>query len=193
MEEEFKVVTIGESGVGKTALLTKFATGEFQSEINPTVGSATLVGKIQIDKKTVKLNLWDTAGQEKFNSLLPIYFRNLDAVLFVFDISKGLENTETLYHSVEKDIPQNANFYLIGNKSDLVDTHYDTSAFEDWAQHTGMTFLKTSAKTGENIHRLFTQIANDCVSNANYIAEEIDYTKEIIGADTPKGKGGCCR
>ena len=189
---EFKVVTVGESGVGKTAIIQRYSTGIFTQEEKPTIGSATVVCNIDIDGKNVKLNVWDTAGQEKFNSLLPLYFRNSHAILFVFDIRQNLDDVNQFYHKIEYDIPNNAKLYLIGNKSDLLDENFETNEIEDYAQSNNMKFFKTSAKTGENINRIFTTIASDCLSNAFQQVQEIDYAKEIIGDDETKPKKKCC-
>ena len=192
-EKEYKVVTVGQSGVGKTSLIMRYSTGNFVPNQQPTVGSATVVANINVNDTKVKLNIWDTAGQEQFNSLLPLYFRNSAAVLFVVDISQSVDVANSFYEKVENDIPNNANLYFLCNKSDLVDDDFDTAPFEDFALFHGMVFFKTSAKTGENLNRLFSQIANDCLIHGEQDVQETDYTKEIIGdPGATTTKKNCC-
>ena len=192
MNKEFKVVTVGESGAGKTTIINRFSSGDFSQDEKPTIGSGTTVAHVDVDGKSVKLNVWDTAGQEKFNSLLPLYFRNSHAVILVFDITQKIDDVKSFYARIENDIPNNALLYLVGNKSDLLNDDFDIIPYEEWAHKTGMIFFRTSAKTGDNINRLFARIACDCSNQDYQNVHESDYTKEIIGDETPKPEKKCC-
>ena len=172
---EFKVVTIGESGTGKTSVIQKFHSGVFYQEVMPTIGSFSLISTISVDDTEVHLTLWDTAGQEKFNSLLPLYMRGAHAVLVVFDISdpEPLVGLEKIYNDLKDEFPPGACFFLVGNKSDLVDENIDVEPFTRFARIHNMVFVKTSAKTGENIPLLFALVAKKCLSNAQVQTKQV--------------------
>ena len=188
---DFKVVTIGESGTGKTSIIQKFHSGAFFNEMLPTIGSFSLLSTISVDDQEVNLNLWDTAGQEKFHSLLPMYMRNAHAVLFVFDISQTnpIPRITSLYEELKEDFPVGACFFLVGNKSDLVDQAIDIEPFTRFARVHNMVFVKTSAKTGENIPLLFALVAKKCLANAKLQTRQIS-PNEI--RKTPKTEDSCC-
>lgn len=188
---DFKVVTIGDSGAGKTSVIQKFHSGAFFNEMLPTIGSFNLISTISVDDQEVTLNLWDTAGQEKFNSLLPMYMRNANAILFVFDISLSnpIPRLTSLYEDLKDDFPIGASFFLVGNKSDLVEQAFDIEPFTRFARVHNMVFIKTSAKTGENIPLLFALVAKKCLENAKLQTKQIS-PNEI--RKVPKTDDSCC-
>ena len=120
----YKVVLLGDTNVGKTAILTRFAKGNFIKESEPTIG-AHFMSKIMESNELgypVKLQVWDTAGQEKYRSITPIYYRDADAAVIVFDITSALtiDNAESVWL---KDLKEHSKpdcvIALAGNKSDL--------------------------------------------------------------------------
>ena len=84
--ESFKVCIIGESGAGKTSLLNRYITGMFTDDYKPTISASFMAAHEIVGDHTITLNIWDTAGQEKFQSMMPLYMRNVDCVLLVFDV-----------------------------------------------------------------------------------------------------------
>jgi len=194
MEGEFKVVTVGESGVGKTTLITRFYNDIFLSDPNSTIGSALIKCDVAVGDECVTLSVWDTAGQEKFHSLLPLYLRNAYAVILVYDA--GITNMDNqvfqLYDSIKNDLSPGTNIYVCGNKVDLVDPGYSNQSIEEWCITNGHKFFTTSAKTGLNVNRLFYQIASDCINKGVNQTEtkNTDIVTDIIGAKPHKG--ACC-
>ncbi|CAI9100173.1 OLC1v1037113C1 [Oldenlandia corymbosa var. corymbosa] len=160
----FKFVTLGDSAVGKTCLTYKFINGGF-----PGGGHETTIGvdfgcrTIPIGRKAVKLQIWDTAGQENFRSITRSYFREAAGALLVYDVSRR----ETFVHVVSwlEDLRQyvhpHTKIMLLGNKSDLGSVRREVSAEEGarLAMDYGLMFQECSARTGENVESAYVKTA----------------------------------
>lgn len=151
----FKVLVIGDSGVGKTCLTHRLSAGEFPCRAEATIGVDFRERVLEIDGEKIKLQLWDTAGQERFRkSMVQHYYRNVHAVLFIYDVTcpasfVGLTSwiEECRQHCLGQDMPR----FLVGNKSDLRDTsRTDSQVTQEratsFAKTHGMMFFETSAK-----------------------------------------------
>eukprot|EP01084_Bolivina_argentea_P137290 241786_1 len=161
-----KIIIIGESGVGKTALLHQYVTGNFLQEHKSTIGADFHTSELIIDNKTITLQIWDTAGQERFQSLGNAFYRGADACILVYDISDsrsfeqiedwktkfvqqaGIENT--------RDYP----FLLLANKCDLNNRNVTQDQGQSYGQKNNMSFYETSAKDGTNIKKAIEDIAS---------------------------------
>ncbi|SCW02504.1 LAFE_0F07888g1_1 [Lachancea fermentati] len=164
---ELKLVLLGESSVGKSSIVSRLTTGQFQKN-NATIGAAFTTKTIRVENDTmikqVKLEIWDTAGQERYRSLAPMYYRKTDVALVVFDVtdkntmSKAQSWIDELNSYVEQEEAENLIIKIVGNKIDLSPQllEYD------------MEWFPVSAKTGQGIENLF-----------RLIAEEIPYDKFI--------------
>lgn len=155
----FKVVLLGPCQVGKTNIIRRFTWNTFSEDLDSTIGVSSLPKSVDLDGTSVVLDLWDTAGQEKYQCLLPMYARGSAAIICVFDLSKA----ETLDAVIEwiqtnRDEYPNSLFFLVGNKNDLVRDENVAKA-ENWAAVRGIDYLETSAKTGSNIENLFITVA----------------------------------
>jgi len=152
----FKYIIIGDTGVGKSCLLLQFTDKRFQPVHDLTIGVEFGARMINIDNRQVKLQIWDTAGQESFRSITRSYYRGAAGALLVYDITRR----ETFNHLTRwlEEARQNANqsmcIMLIGNKSDL-DHRRQVSKEEGekFARDNGLIFLETSAKTAANVKR----------------------------------------
>ncbi|XP_038570310.1 ras-related protein Rab-33B-like [Micropterus salmoides] len=155
----FKVLVIGDSGVGKTCLTHRLCAGEFPSRAEATIGVDFRERLLDIDGEKIKLQLWDTAGQERFRkSMVQHYYRNVHAVLFIYDVtcpssfsSLSAWVEECRQNSLGQEIPR----FLVGNKSDLRDPHRtDGQVGQEramsFAKAHGMMFFETSAKNPPN-------------------------------------------
>uniref|UniRef100_A0A3Q0S958 RAB33B, member RAS oncogene family n=1 Tax=Amphilophus citrinellus TaxID=61819 RepID=A0A3Q0S958_AMPCI len=146
----FKVLVIGDSGVGKTCLTHRLSAGEFPCRAEATIGVDFRERVLEIDGEKIKLQLWDTAGQERFRkSMVQHYYRNVHAVLFIYDVTCpasfiGLTSwiEECRQHCLGQDIPR----FLVGNKSDLRDTSRTNSQV---TQERATGFKCTSGRRGE--------------------------------------------
>nr|XP_046259202.1 ras-related protein Rab-33B-like [Scatophagus argus] len=155
----FKVLVIGDSGVGKTCLTHRLCAGEFPLRVEATIGVDFRDRVLEIDGEKIKLQLWDTAGQERFRkSMVQHYYRNVHAVLFIYDVTSpasfsGLTSwvEECRQNSLGQEIPR----FLVGNKSDLRDPHSADSQVSQeramsFAKAHNMMFFETSAKNPPN-------------------------------------------
>jgi small GTP-binding protein len=193
----FKVVMLGAGGVGKTSLVRNLTTGSFIANQIPTVGAAYVRHHIQLRTRSMILNVWDTAGQEKFYSLVPLYMRNAHGLIFVFDVSAeaGLTELDAVYANVREEIRPGTCAILCANKIDLVPGTVDLTPYMNWGSERGMELVRTSAKSGDGVSELFSKMASDidlyCEGTRQRMADEV--LNDICGpegSDRPNSK--CC-
>ena len=161
--EPFKVVTIGDTGVGKTSIINRITNEEFNPEHFSTIGASVVQWNYKTERGEVILNIWDTAGQERFRCIIPLYLRNVDACIIVTDLAQknAIETLNVVYENLMKSTDKPVYTILAGNKVDLVPENFSTEKFVNWANSHDIEFLPTSAKTGENIEFLFKRIASN--------------------------------
>ena len=162
-----KLMQIGDQAVGKTALLVRFADGDFSDVLLPTIGIDFKIKTINLKGKAVKLQIWDTAGQERFRTITQAYYRGAMGILLIYDVtnSKSWSNVRNWVRNIEGNAPQTVNKVLVGNKCDLSNMRQvSTQQGEQLAREYGMTFMETSARTGENVQEAFLLLASDVVN-----------------------------
>ena len=162
-ESIYKVIVIGDPAVGKTSLLTKFATNKFEEKYLPTVGVNILKEVINLEEQiVVNLMFWDVAGQPQFYMLHRPYFNGADAMILVFDITRSstFSNINNWYSTAVKYGLSGIPRILIGNKIDLKD---DRKIIMPMAEHLSeklnAPYFETSALTGDNVKLIFHKIA----------------------------------
>eukprot|EP00244_Chara_vulgaris_P009746 TRINITY_DN4253_c0_g1_i5.p1 TRINITY_DN4253_c0_g1~~TRINITY_DN4253_c0_g1_i5.p1 ORF type:complete len:213 (-),score=28.78 TRINITY_DN4253_c0_g1_i5:89-727(-) len=205
----FKYIIIGDTGVGKSCLLLQFTDKRFQPVHDLTIGVEFGARMITIDNKAIKLQIWDTAGQESFRSITRAYYRGAAGALLVYDISRR----ETFNHLASwlEDARQHANsnmtIMLIGNKCDLQHRRaVSTEEGETFARENGLFFMETSAKTAQNVEEAFTQTAKQIykkiedgvfdVSNESF-GIKVGYGPGSVGGpggrgDASASRSSCC-
>ncbi|KNB44039.1 GTP-binding protein [Blastocystis sp. subtype 4] len=206
----FKYIIIGDTGVGKSCLLLQFTDKRFQPVHDLTIGVEFGARMINIGEKQVKLQIWDTAGQESFRSITRSYYRGAAGALLVYDITRRETFTQLTKWLTEarENGSSNMVIMLIGNKSDL--NHRRTVSTEEgakFAEENGLIFLETSAKTAANVEEVaFVKTAEQIYHNIE--TGVIDVSNEsngvkvgqndaVKGLQAPSGnagqaQGGCC-
>merc|ERR1712072_1317042 len=153
----FKYIIIGDTGVGKSCLLLQFTDRRFQPVHDLTIGVEFGARMINIEGKQIKLQIWDTAGQEAFRSITRSYYRGASGALLVYDISRR----DTFAHLTRwlEEARQNANanmvIMLIGNKCDMEHREVSFEEGAEFAREHGLIFRETSAKTAQNVEEAF--------------------------------------
>mmetsp|Transcript_27510 Transcript_27510/g.50768 ORF Transcript_27510/g.50768 Transcript_27510/m.50768 type:complete len:215 (-) Transcript_27510:1098-1742(-) len=186
----FKYIIIGDTGVGKSCLLLQFTDRRFQPVHDLTIGVEFGARMINIDNKPIKLQIWDTAGQESFRSITRSYYRGAGGALLVYDITRR----ETFNHLATwlEDARQHANpemtIMLIGNKSDLA--HRRAVSYEEgeaFAKEHNLIFMETSARSAQNVEESFINTAKEIYRKI----EEgvIDVSNEAYGIKVGYGAG----
>ncbi|KAK0646307.1 ras family-domain-containing protein [Cercophora newfieldiana] len=175
-----KLVLLGEAAVGKSSLVLRFVNNDFQENKEPTIGAAFLTQKCNLPQRTIKFEIWDTAGQERFASLAPMYYRNAQAALVVYDLTKptSLIKAKHWVAELQRQASPGIVIALVGNKLDLTSDNAGTNGegeaaggdedarkvsteeAKTYAEEEGLLFFETSAKTGYNVTEVFTAIAN---------------------------------
>jgi len=160
----FKYIIVGDTAVGKSCLLLQFTDKRFQPVHDLTIGVEFGSRTITVEDQQVKLQIWDTAGQEKFRSITRSYYRDAAGALLVYDITRRetFDHLTTWLEDCRKFSSQDSTIMLIGNKADL--EHARTVSFEEgqkFAEENGLFFLETSSKTAQNVEEAFINVAKD--------------------------------
>ncbi|XP_954147.1 Rab5 GTPase, putative [Theileria annulata] len=168
---QFKLVILGDASVGKSCLVGRFVKNTFMEFQESTIGAAFMTQTVKLDDCNVKFEIWDTAGQERYRTLAPMYYRGSAAAIIVYDITlkDSFDQAKSWIKELKSHVEPNIILALAGNKADLEDRKVDTDvrAFfnlltmvQDFASANNCLFMETSAKTGQNVHKLFTEIAD---------------------------------
>lgn len=187
---QFKLVLLGESAVGKSSLVLRFVKDQFDDYRESTIGAAFLTQTVSLDAQTtVKFEIWDTAGQERYKSLAPMYYRNANCAVVVYDITQpsSLDKAKAWIRELQRQADPNIIIALAGNKADLASTRraIPTEEAEKYAQEEGLLFLETSAKDASNVSELFTMIARKLPTE-----QAADAQRGAAGRAGPAGVGG---
>lgn len=162
---KYKIVFLGDQGVGKTSLITRFMYDTFDDKYSATIGIDFLSKTMYLEDKTIRLQLWDTAGQERFRSLVPSYIRGSDVAIIVYDITSvsSFESVTKWINDVKQERGNDVILCLVGNKSDLSAARKVTTAEgESLAKELNCNiFIETSTKLNINIKNLFKKIAKN--------------------------------
>eukprot|EP01120_Amphizonella_sp_Union-15-10_P000749 TRINITY_DN1077_c0_g1_i1.p1 TRINITY_DN1077_c0_g1~~TRINITY_DN1077_c0_g1_i1.p1 ORF type:complete len:201 (-),score=25.82 TRINITY_DN1077_c0_g1_i1:126-728(-) len=159
----FKYIIVGNSGVGKSCLLLQFTEKRFQTSHDVTIGVEFGSRTVTLQDKQVKLQIWDTAGQEKFRSITRSYYRGAAGALLVYDITRreSFDKLSEWLDDCRKYSNSNIVIILIGNKCDLEgNRQVSIEEGEQFAKRNGLTFMETSAKSSQNVEDAFINTAN---------------------------------
>ncbi|KAI8373558.1 GTP-binding protein [Choanephora cucurbitarum] len=158
----FKIVIIGDSSVGKSNLLSRFTNDEFNLESKSTIGVEFATKNIQIGEHTIKAQIWDTSGQERYRAITGAYYRGAVGALLVYDITRqsSFQNIDHWLKELRDHSDENISLMLVGNKLDLADTSRAVSTEEatQYAADSEMMFFETSALDATNVDAAFKTV-----------------------------------
>ncbi|XP_065335403.1 ras-related protein Rab-31 [Cloeon dipterum] len=163
---EGKIVVLGAQGVGKTSLVVRYIGKMFSHHISPTIGASFFTCKINLDSTKIKLQVWDTAGQERFRAMAPMYYRNANAALLVFDITQeqSFEAVKTWVKELQRNVPEPMVLSLVGNKTDLASQRLvSRDEAVQFAQTINATYFESSALQDQGIEEIFLSTAMQMV------------------------------
>ena len=189
---EAKVVLLGATMVGKTTLVTRFTSGEFDPSIKSTIGACYASKLVELPEGPIKLQIWDTAGQEKFKTLVPMYFRGAKVAILVYSVidSDSKNEVEFWANSVKQATTGNTQLIFVGNKIDMdSERTVQKSQGEELAKELGGAFIEVSAMENTNVQELLQLIGKKALEVVK--SEEPQPSSQPITPSTKK-KQGCC-
>lgn len=195
----FKIIIIGDSGVGKSCFFMQFTEGNFKDDHNVTIGVEYGARVLKVGDKFVKLELWDTAGQEAFRAITRSFYRNANGVMLMYDLTRleSFENLEDWLREVRTNSAPDISILLIGNMLDLADDEreVDKETAENFCKTNRLDgFIEASAKTSDNVNEAFLKIAEILYKkNPNKVEPKPVAAPIQIKNTQPTGKKkGCC-
>ncbi|CAD8079172.1 unnamed protein product [Paramecium primaurelia] len=201
----FKIVLIGDSGVGKTNILKKFINNEFQLESKPTIGVEFATKTIQQSGKSVKCQIWDTAGQERYRAITNAYYRGAVGAFICYDVTRDVtfRNTEKWLTELKEHADGNIVIIMIGNKIDAVDQRtVRTDEASNFCEQQKIGFIETSALDGTNIDVAFNKIVSNIFNTigSKIVKKVVQVESEHVVLSEPKttktqskkSSDGCC-
>lgn len=209
-KNHFKIVLLGEGCVGKTSLVLRYCEDKFNDKHLTTLQASFLNRKLNMDGKRVNLAIWDTAGQERFHALGPIYYRDSNGAILVYDITDedSFLKVKNWVKELRKMLGDDISLCIAGNKIDLdKDRHVDAEVAEEYAKSVGAKHFHTSAKMNKGIDDLFLDLTKRMVEKqsqdesdlatkgpAAQSSQSLRRKNVIVVDDEPQKKsgGGCC-
>lgn len=177
--ERLKIVMLGGTNVGKTSIVQRYIKGEFKVTPEPTLGVSFFSQRLILNNTNVLMEIWDTAGQERYRSLVPMYYRNSDIIIIVYDSVNQLSFLDCKYwiNTIKKNGKQSP-ILIVCNKIDMND---DDFGGEQFAKDNGYYFKKVSAKSGEGIYTLFNDACKQYLTDKpkNDICDAINIENNV--------------
>ncbi|CAG2175166.1 unnamed protein product [Oppiella nova] len=196
----FKLLLIGDSGVGKTCILFRLTEDAFSTTSISTIGIDFKVRTIELDGKKIKLQIWDTAGQERCRVIPTAYYRGATGVMLVYDVTndKSFANINNWIRDIEEHASSDVETMILGNKSDVNDRRQvSRETGQQLATEYGIKFMETSAKASVNVEEAFFALAKDIKTKTDkQLASHPHSTRNTLFPYTPNahhccGKQGC--
>jgi small GTP-binding protein len=194
----YKVVLLGDSWVGKSSIIVRFTEGKFDPNCQATVRAGVSTKKLPIGRRSITLNIWDTAGQEVYHSLAPIYCKGAHAALLVYSVTddgsfqRARDWNQELHHAIGDDVK----VYVVANKIDLEPRIVSSDRGCQFADSIGCKHFPVSAKTGDGVEMLFQFIGQDLVMSG--VREDLEgfekraHAKGTLDLSQDDGSSACC-
>ena len=199
---KFKVVVVGDSGVGKTNLIKRFVSNEFKSDSKATVGVEFLSKNFIINGEIFKIEIWDTAGQERYKSITTAYYKGAKGAMIVYDVTNqtSFDNVDKWYNEIKEKASKNINLIVIGNKNDLIDKKIINSESSiEKAKSFGIAIMETSALSASNVKEAFYLILKEMYKSVKSMINAGDKKENVQGngvqlntTEKTKKKKKCC-
>ncbi|KAI0344988.1 ras-domain-containing protein [Trametopsis cervina] len=195
----FKLLLIGDSGVGKSCLLLRFAEDAFTDSYLSTIGVDFKIRTVDLDGKTVKLQIWDTAGQERFRTIAAAYYRGAHGIIVVYDVTDGesYEHIKSWLTEIDRYATEGVHKLIVGNKADLEERRVvQHEAAAEFAAQLNIPLLETSAKTSTGVEEAFLAMGKQIKESVDSAPEQSNSSKSgnvTVGRslDTEQASDGC--
>ena len=198
---KIKIIVVGDSGVGKTNLINRFASDKFDTNSKATIGVEFVYKTLKINKEIIKVEVWDTAGEERYRSITSSYYKGANGAIIVYDLTdeESFKNVESWMNEVIKKGKQNMQFLLVGNKKDLINDRVVTEQKGiDKAKELNMNLFEASALEKDNVNEAFNFLIKEIYlstlkeKNINTNNEEKIGQSGIALNTNKKNKKKCC-
>ncbi|KAM7049220.1 ras-related protein Rab-17 [Acridotheres tristis] len=193
----YKVVLLGSMSVGKSSLAYRYVRNDFR-ELLPTVGCSFFTQTLDLDEATVKFEIWDTAGQEKYHSVCHLYYRDAQAAFLVYDIAnkQTFSRAKLWLEELEKRfLPNEIVIALVGNKTDLAaEREVTTEEAEEFAQTKDLLFMETSAKSNYQVNDVFMSVVQELLRREKEKASKPSpHGRSTVDLRGSEARPRCCR
>ena len=194
----FKLLLIGDSGVGKTCILFRFSDDAFNTTFISTIGIDFKLKTIELKGKRIKLQIWDTAGQERFHTITTSYYRGALGIMLVYDITdaKSYNNISKWLRAIQEHANPNVEKIILGNKCDMdEDRVISKEKGESLAKESGMQYIETSAKKNINIEEAFLQLVERILDKTIYEASVLEPPQRLqpVATNVQKSQNCCAK
>ena len=198
-DQIFKILLLGDAGVGKSSIILRYTKNEYNAKMVSSIGVDFKAKDIIVNDKKVKLQLWDTAGHERFRTITTSYYRGAHGIATVFDLSdrESFEHVERWLEEINKYAKENVMRFLIGNKSDLVDERKVTyEEVRTLANRLNIYYVETSAKNNINISEFFQIATKNFLNKYDFRKEKefagVSLDSKKLSASNNNKQFGCC-
>jgi len=187
----YKILLLGDISVGKTCILTRYSDNTFREEHFVTIGLDFIKKSVNLDNgKTVNIQIWDTAGQDRFKSITKNYYKGAHGIILIYDVTTRMtfDNVRNWINTIKEEVDDKVNVILVGNKIDNNDNRkVTTEEGQEIANEYKLPFYETSAKTGDNINKAF----NDLITRVVDVFGKYEEKGQKLG-NKKKKANGCC-
>ena len=195
-DQQFKILMIGESGVGKSALLARFVDGNFEPNFISTIGVDFKIHYMRVGQQDIKLQVWDTAGQERFRTITTSYYRGANGIMIVFDVTDtaSFEKVRFWLKELEEHVGNKMPAVLVGNKIDLTrERTVDAITAQRFSQEVGIPLKETSAKTAEGVTEAYALLVTKMLEESKHKADADPNRGNTVRVDKPaqEASSGC--
>jgi len=195
-DHQFKILMIGESGVGKSALLSRFVDNQFDTNFISTIGVDFKIHYMKVDQQDIKLQVWDTAGQERFRTITTSYYRGANGIMIVFDVTDtpSFEKVRYWLNELKEHVGPDMPAVLVGNKIDCQrERTVDNATAQRFSQEVNIPYMETSAKTPEGVTEAYALLVTKMLAQSKQKAafEPSNSNVDVNSSASSGGGGGC--